>query len=238
MLRRIACIAILLAAATAWAQPQATIEIAGQNLTQIPWQGGNFGVMAVVTNPTAENVHYEIVMMAMELPFGQEPLCSDHLTFYLHPGQVCHPVMSISFEENLAPVSKQYLVYAQVVNDGGQTVALDVTRVFQAAHPGVDDQGSLNRVSPSAFPGEPTLTLNPNPFNPQTVARYEIRDARHVSLRVYDTAGREVATLVDGWREAGAHEVTFDGSALPSGIYLAKLEAGGVIQTQKLVLVK
>ncbi|RJP73354.1 MAG: T9SS C-terminal target domain-containing protein [Candidatus Zixiibacteriota bacterium] len=89
-----------------------------------------------------------------------------------------------------------------------------------------------------SIPSDLTLSTSPNPFNPQTVARYEIRDARHVSLRVYDTAGREVVTLVDGWREAGSQEVTFDGSGLPSGIYFARLEAGGQVQVQKLMLVK
>jgi len=79
---------------------------------------------------------------------------------------------------------------------------------------------------------------HPNPFNPQTVARYEMRDARHVSLRVYDTAGRVVATLVDGWKDAGVHEVNFDGAGLASGIYLMRIEAGDFQATQKLVLLK
>ncbi|RJP78236.1 MAG: T9SS C-terminal target domain-containing protein [Candidatus Zixiibacteriota bacterium] len=91
---------------------------------------------------------------------------------------------------------------------------------------------------PAFLPSDLTLKAFPNPFNPSTVARYEIRDASHVVLRVYDTAGREVAGLVDGWRDAGSHEVTFDASGLPSGIYLARLEAEGMVQTQKLVLLK
>ncbi len=71
------------------------------------------------------------------------------------------------------------------------------------------------------------LSISPNPFNPSTAISYELRAASFVSLRVYDTAGRLVATLVNGWREAGGHEVTFDGSALPSGVYLYRLEASG-----------
>jgi hypothetical protein len=97
------------------------------------------------------------------------------------------------------------------------------------------------------FPGEMTVSqpVNfalmcalPNPFNPTTTISYELRAAGHVSLKVYDTAGRLVATLVDGWREAGTHRATFDGSNLASGIYLAKLEAGSNTATQKLVLMK
>ncbi|HEX7344660.1 MAG TPA: T9SS type A sorting domain-containing protein, partial [bacterium] len=67
--------------------------------------------------------------------------------------------------------------------------------------------------------------------------------ASHVDLRIYDTSGRLVATLVDGWKAAGKHQAIFDpkgagGSDLPSGIYLAKLTAGDHSQVQKLVLLK
>jgi len=57
-------------------------------------------------------------------------------------------------------------------------------------------------------------------------------------LRVYDAAGRLVATLVDGWREAGAHEVTFDATGLAAGIYFARLEAGEYVGVEKLILLK
>jgi hypothetical protein len=107
-----------------------------------------------------------------------------------------------------------------------------------------------------AFPGEQPLAafipsgldlkVNPNPFNPSTAISYQLQAASRVSLKVYDTAGRLVATLVEGWREAGTHEATFDGSGLASGFYLAKLEAVELsgsgatptIRVQKLVLLK
>ncbi|HEX7343714.1 MAG TPA: right-handed parallel beta-helix repeat-containing protein, partial [bacterium] len=84
----------------------------------------------------------------------------------------------------------------------------------------------------------PTMEVMPNPFNPITVASFELRVSSYISLRIYDTAGRLVKTLVDGWREVGAHEVTFDGSQLPSGIYFADLTAGDYSQVQKLILLK
>jgi len=104
-----------------------------------------------------------------------------------------------------------------------------------------------DRVSASATPGSESLgampskfiqSCSPNPFNATTVASYELRVASHVSLRVYNTAGRLARTLVDGWRLAGKHQAVFDGSDLPSGIYLARLTAGEFQQTQKLVLMK
>jgi len=78
----------------------------------------------------------------------------------------------------------------------------------------------------------------PNPFNPTTAVSFELRAASRVNLKVYDTAGREVKTLVEGWREAGVHQVTFDGSGLASGVYLVRMEAGDFTATMKLVLLK
>jgi hypothetical protein len=78
----------------------------------------------------------------------------------------------------------------------------------------------------------------PNPFNPTTVISYELRAASYTSLKVYDTTGRLVATLVNGMREAGTHQVTFDGSGLASGIYLYILQADGNTAAGKLMLVK
>jgi len=89
-----------------------------------------------------------------------------------------------------------------------------------------------------ALPLEMKLAANPNPFNPSTAISYQLSAYSYVRLRVYDIAGRLVQTLVDGWREAGGHEVTFDGADLPSGMYFARLEAGAQSQTQKLLLIK
>jgi hypothetical protein len=77
-----------------------------------------------------------------------------------------------------------------------------------------------------------------DPSNPSTTISYELPNTSHVSLRVYDTAGRLVATLVEGLQEAGTHQVTFDGSHLPSGLYLYRLTAGQNTATGKMVLLK
>lgn len=79
---------------------------------------------------------------------------------------------------------------------------------------------------------------NPNPFNPTTALSYQLSAACQVNLRVYDVAGRLVATLVDGVQPAGTHSATFDGSKLTSGIYLYVLRAGQNTITGKLALVK
>jgi hypothetical protein len=98
------------------------------------------------------------------------------------------------------------------------------------------------------FPGEENFILQlssfilceakPNPFNPSTAISFELRAASCTSLKVYDTSGRLAATLMYGWRQAGKHEATFDGSNLASGVYLYHLRAGSNQATGKLVLTK
>ena len=80
----------------------------------------------------------------------------------------------------------------------------------------------------------------PNPFNPETVIRYQLSVAGHVTLKIYDLLGREVATLVNKEQQTGIHNSTFNinNYALPSGIYFYKLNAGGNIQTKKMILLK
>jgi subtilisin family serine protease len=78
----------------------------------------------------------------------------------------------------------------------------------------------------------------PNPFNPSTFIQYYLPKTCHVTLKMFDILGREVATLVDEQKPAGAYQVTFDGRSLSSGIYFYRLQAGSFTETKKLVLLK
>ncbi len=92
---------------------------------------------------------------------------------------------------------------------------------------------AVNELVPAAY----VLSQNyPNPFNPSTSIRYEIADGGYVSLSVYDMLGREVATLVNERKPAGAYTVQFSGPGLASGIYFYRLTAGTIVETRKLVL--
>lgn len=79
---------------------------------------------------------------------------------------------------------------------------------------------------------------HPNPFNGSTVIEYALVRESHVTLKVYGVDGALVATLVDGMKGPGLHSVEFDSGDLPSGVYFCRMEAGGVVQTRKMVLVK
>ena len=78
----------------------------------------------------------------------------------------------------------------------------------------------------------------PNPFNPQTTIRFDIAQATPVRLRVFNAMGQQVATLVEGTYAPGTHEVTFDASALPSGVYVYRIEAGAFQAMRTMVLLK
>ncbi len=99
------------------------------------------------------------------------------------------------------------------------------------------DDGS---VLPTSF----ELSQNyPNPFNPSTKINYTLASKSLVTLEVYNVLGQTVKTLVNGAREAGAWEVTWDGdsdngSQVASGMYFYKLTAGDFVQTRKMLLMK
>jgi hypothetical protein len=79
----------------------------------------------------------------------------------------------------------------------------------------------------------------PNPFNPSTKILFSLPKAQAVSLKVFDLAGNEVATLVNHERKpAGHHEIMFDASGLANGVYLYRLQAGEFTETKKMLVVK
>jgi len=76
----------------------------------------------------------------------------------------------------------------------------------------------------------------PNPFNPSTTIEYHVAKDGPVAIRVFDVQGRLVTTLVDQAQTSGRHAVQWDASALPSGTYFYRIEAGGQIQQVKQAL--
>ena len=78
----------------------------------------------------------------------------------------------------------------------------------------------------------------PNPFNPKTIINYQLPITIYVKLAVFDITGKEVATLVNEHLQAGKYEATFDGSNLPSGVYLYRLTAGSFAETKRMVMIK
>jgi hypothetical protein len=113
--------------------------------------------------------------------------------------------------------------------DGGPTV-------WEAVCSGEPFPGETVAVAAPASFG--LVGATPNPFNPTTTISFTLPEASRVTLNVFDVSGRQVAQLVNGLRAAGAHQVTFDGSSLSSGVYLYTLTAGSQTATGKMVLMK
>lgn len=78
----------------------------------------------------------------------------------------------------------------------------------------------------------------PNPFNPATTISFNVSSLSFVTLKVYDILGREVKTLVDGYKTQGKYSFNFDASSLSSGVYFYQLKAGDYTSIKKMVLLK
>ena len=78
----------------------------------------------------------------------------------------------------------------------------------------------------------------PNPFNPTTVIHYQVPVSSHVTLKVYDVIGKEVATLVDDEKLSGSYIINFEDPRLASGIYFYTIKAGKYVETKKMILMR
>jgi hypothetical protein len=104
-----------------------------------------------------------------------------------------------------------------------------------------DVEDEYNGLLPTVY----DLSQNyPNPFNPATLIRYQLSQAGKVSLKVYDLLGKQVANLVDEFKEAGKHSVEFNslsasgGQGLGSGVYFYTIRANDFRSTKKMMLIK
>lgn len=106
----------------------------------------------------------------------------------------------------------------------------------QPDYAGLATSSDLEPVKPEAF----SLYQNyPNPFNPSTNISFTLPNAADVRLTVYNVLGQEVSTLINGKTlNSGTHTVAFDASALSSGMYIYRIEAGNFTSTKRMMLIK
>jgi hypothetical protein len=90
-----------------------------------------------------------------------------------------------------------------------------------------------------SVPSECTLSQNfPNPFNPKSEIGIRIATAGHVSLKVHDLLGREIATLLNERLSPGTYTREFDATGLPSGVYFYTLRANDFVATRKMIYLR
>ena len=116
------------------------------------------------------------------------------------------------------------------------------TRLMSAYKSVVDKSEYITGIASNhngMVPTHDALSQNyPNPFNPSTEITYQITQRDHVTLKIYDLLGREVAILVEGEKDAGVYRTQWNAKGVPSGIYLCRLQTSQYEQTQKMLMVK
>jgi len=128
---------------------------------------------------------------------------------------------------------------------GGGSIVIHKDGAAKPVVLGKSDDGLLDgTLTPEALPEVFGVDQNyPNPFNPATTIRYALPEASDVRLTIYNVLGQQVRVLVQGRQEAGYYRVTWDGKddygrAVSSGIYLYRFVSKGLVQTQKMLLLK
>ena len=97
----------------------------------------------------------------------------------------------------------------------------------------------LKKTTPFKTPTEFSFyPAHPNPFNPVTTIRFSTKTDSHLSLRIYDTTGKLVETLVEEKISAGNHTVRWNAEKFSSGMYFVQFQNSGNVQTQKIILLK
>ena len=109
---------------------------------------------------------------------------------------------------------------------------------------------AVGKLAVASLPAKLELSVYPNPFNPTTIISFQLPEAGLVKLEIFDINGRNVGARLPRpytvgfgesdlrWYPAGTHQITFDGSGLPSGIYIYRLQAGDLTASGKMILMK
>lgn len=202
-----------------------------------------FGTLSV-----APNGRVDVVWLDTRNSPGGEYLSELYYSFSVDGGQTWYPNVNLleeSFDPHVGwPNQNKMGDYFDMVSDNG-----GVHLAWAATFNGEQDvyyarifTDIINDVEKSSdLPADFTLKQNyPNPFNPMTNIIYTVpaNSGDNISLRVYDTLGKQVAVLFSETKPAGTYEITFDASTLSSGIYFYSLETGNSIQTKKMMLIK
>jgi hypothetical protein len=98
--------------------------------------------------------------------------------------------------------------------------------------------GKDSKLEPSGGPGAVLGYPNPNPFNPVTRISYSVATTQHVSIMIYDVAGRLVENLVNEVKSAGEYVVEWDAGTLPSGVYFHRMQTGSQTVVRRATLLK
>jgi hypothetical protein len=225
--------------------PIVSIELVPDHSPVIVPRGGSFGFAGTVTNNTDQFQRVDIWLMAYVPGIGMYGPLKRYNGVPFNPYQVRSAHLNQKIP-NSAPISDEYM-YLGYVGDYPSTKIDSSSFPFEVTAKGLAKAGAGDWVLTGSFlegdltdlPSEFALLSNyPNPFNAQTVIEYQLPASSSVKLEVYNILGSRVATLVNGEEVAGYKSVTWDASAVSSGVYFYKLTAGDYAEAKRMMLVK
>ncbi|MCS3640704.1 T9SS type A sorting domain-containing protein [Salinibacter ruber] len=119
-----------------------------------------------------------------------------------------------------------------------ETVQIEGSQDGTALRLAVGTEGYVDEQADQVIPDEVTLTSYPNPVQKQATVEYTLPERADVRVALYDVLGRRVATLEEGSKQAGRHQIQLERTGLSSGVYFGRLEAGDKTRTQKITVVR
>jgi hypothetical protein len=210
----------------------------------IPAIGGTFNYTVVITNNEAVPASFNAWIKAL-LPTGGyfSPILLRTVT--LSAGGVLTRAMSQGVP-GIAPAGNySYIgcvgIYPSVVWDSSY-FAFTKSALDEGKNPGIQNwsiSGWDNESAEIIAPNTPLLfSAYPNPFNSETMLSFTLEEFTKIDLAIYNSLGEIVTQVHEGFMPAGEYEFRFDGDALPSGLYFARLLTNETSYTMKLLLIK
>ncbi|MFH1734057.1 MAG: T9SS type A sorting domain-containing protein [bacterium] len=205
----------------------------------IPSAGGNFDFLIEITNNSPEPQSFDLWSMITSADGRQHGPLYEPLNLTLGANFSRERSQTQTIPGSVLPGVYTYSLFSGHYPD---TIWNSSSFPFEKVAASIQDDEAFSTSTEELTVCQPVLpelhAARPNPFNPTTELSYELRVAGSVLLSVYDIQGREVAKLVDGFRDAGVHEATFDATGLTSGVYLVKLIAGDQKAISRIILMK
>jgi len=185
--------------------------------------GGEGSIDLYWTNPIWDPTFNNVKAVRSDVHFPETP----------DDGQVVYTGANQHVTDFNLPPNQWYYYTVFARNDGGEySIPTDESRVsiYLGENVGVDENILPERIT--------YLRAYPNPFNPTTTIDFGLIESSDITLSIYNLLGQRVATVYKGLQEAGEHNVTWNASSFPSGVYFARLEAGGFSENVKMVLLR
>jgi len=176
-----------------------------------------------------------------ELRVWNKPLSLDQILSNMNE------TLSIEYYSTLDSGLIAYWRFDELEDLGVGNAGVDDVRDFSVSSVHADLEGDASLMSSGVMNiGNHSFSIReyrleqnfPNPFNPETVIKFDIPEIGFVTIKVFDILGNEIATLVKEEKPAGYHNIEFNATELPSGIYFYRLQAGSFVETKKMVLMK